>query len=174
MSEHLSFGGQSAVDYCIECAVKHGQTIKVKAREAVQRAEADGPQTEGVKEKVRGVVEELTGMEDDTETVQNENVTGLNKAARELRKHIYGTQAEIGGAKIEDLREIKRAVDALVDEVYKVREEEEECPECVVTAEVEEKSDALDLGKYGSEVAEKRKQLLEQMKKDAEATDEWG
>ncbi|GAJ07880.1 unnamed protein product, partial [marine sediment metagenome] len=74
---HLSYEGQSEIDYCIECSVKHGQTAKVFAREALQRAEAEGnPSSEGVKEKIRGIVEELTGMEDDTNTTTgNENVT---------------------------------------------------------------------------------------------------
>lgn len=129
---HLSFPGQTEIDYCIECGVKHSQTGKVLMREAVQRAEVDGPESPGVKEKVRGVIEELSGMEDDTDTkTGNENVIALNNAARMLRKHIYSTKAEIGGASIEQLRKIKTAIDGLVEFSYKAREAEEICVPCV-------------------------------------------
>lgn len=129
---HLSFAGQSEIDYCIECAVKHSQTAKVLAREALQRAEADSPAASGVKEKIRGVIEELSGMEDDTDTAEeNENVRNLNMAARELRKHIYTTKAEIGGASIETIRSLKTLVDQIVDLSYRTREAEEICVPCV-------------------------------------------
>lgn len=131
---HLSYEGQSKVDYCIECSVKHSQTAKVLMREALQRAEADDPSSEAVQEKVRGVIEELTGMEDDTDTVENENVRALNAAARELRKDIYSSKAEIGGTNLDTLREFKEKIDALVDQAYKVREEEEVCVSCVAPA----------------------------------------
>ena len=34
-SGHLSYEGQSKVDYCLECCEKHGQTAKVLLREAI-------------------------------------------------------------------------------------------------------------------------------------------
>lgn len=121
---HLSYAGQSEVDYCIECTVKHGQTAKVLMKEALQRAEANGPQSEGVKEKVKGVVEELMGIEDDTKTVtDNQKVIGLNTMARTLWKEIYASEAEIGKASIGKLREINVAIGRLVDKTYTVREE---------------------------------------------------
>lgn len=168
---HLSYEGQSETDYCIECAVKHSQTAKVLMREAVQRAEAGNPHVEGVKEKVRGVIEELSGMEDDTNTVQNENVSRLNNTTRNLRKYIYSTQAEIGGADLGTLKQIKMMIDKLVEETYEVREKEEECPECVVSAEVEKpkslpasmSTTPKDLEKYGVRVAEKRRKFLEEI-----------
>lgn len=128
---HLSYEGQSEVDYCVECAVKHSQTAKVLMREALQRAEAGSPSARGVQEKVRGVVEELVGMEDDTETVKNEKVSTLNSLARTLRKFIYAKRAEVGGANLEDLREIKDMVNKLVDATYDVRISEE-CIGCTV------------------------------------------
>jgi len=130
-AEAKSFEEQSDVDYCIECSVKHSQTAKVLMREALQRAEAGDPSLEGVKEKVRGVVEELCGLEDDTTTVSNEMVTMLNTSARELRKFIYTTGAEVGKSSIEQLREIKGMVDQLVEACYTVRAAEE-CPSCNV------------------------------------------
>lgn len=130
-AEAKSFEGQSELDYCIECSVKHSQTAKVLMREALQRAEVGDPGLEGVKEKVRGVVEELCGLEDDTTTVKNESVTTLNTMARELRKFIYAKDAEMGKASLEDLREIKGMVDELVDASYTVRAAEE-CPACNV------------------------------------------
>lgn len=162
---HLSFEGQSELDYCIECAVKHSQTAKVLMREALQRAEADTPRTEGVKEKVRGVVEELSGMEDDTKAEKNEKVIQLNSAVRELRKHIFSTQAEIGGADLETLKEIKQKLDGLVDEIYKVREQEEPCPTCVIksTREEEKKEEEQPIG---SEVAEKRRKFIEMIRRE--------
>lgn len=172
---HLSYEGQSGLDYCVECSLKHGQTAKVLMREAIQRAESDSPQAEGVKEKVRGVVEELSGMEDDTDTVlDNENVRRLNQRARELRKYIYSTQAEIGGAKLETLREIKSRIDSLVTETYRVREEEEECPECIVLEDSlleEEKPLApkTPVGEYGKAASEKRRRLLEEIQAEANA-----
>ena len=128
-AEAKSFEDQSDVDYCIECSVKHSQTAKVLMREGLQRAEAGDPSLEGVKEKVRGVVEELCGLEDDTTTVSNEMVTMLNSSARELRKFIYTTGAEVGKASIEQLREIKGMVNHLVEATYTVRAAEE-CPSC--------------------------------------------
>ena len=130
-AEAKSFEGQSDLEYCIECAIKHSQTAKVLMREALQRAEAGDPGLEGVKEKVRGVVEELLGLEDDTDTVDNEMVTALNTSGRELWKFIYTTGAEMGKASMEDLREIKRMVDQLVEASYTVRAAEE-CPACNV------------------------------------------
>jgi len=128
---HLSYGGQSEVDYCLECSVKHSQTAKVLMREALQRAEATSPSSLGVQEKIRGVVEELVGMEDDTDTVKNEKVSTLNSLSRTLRKFIYANKAEIGVASLEDLREIKDMVDKLVDATYAVRMSEE-CIGCKV------------------------------------------
>lgn len=127
----LSYEGQSELDYCVECAVKHSQTAKVLMREALQRAEASSPSAKGVQEKVRGVVEELVGMEDDTDTVKNEKVSTLNSLARSLRKFIYVKEAEVGGARIEDLREIKDMVDKLVDATYQIRVSEQ-CIGCTV------------------------------------------
>lgn len=129
--EHISFEGQSELDYCLECAVKHSQTAKVKMREALQRAEAGSPSDTGVLEKVRGVVEELVGMEDDTATVKNDKVSTLNSLSRSLRKYIYGAKAEVGGASLKDLREIKGLLNKLVGAVYTVRESEE-CIGCTV------------------------------------------
>jgi len=133
--EHLSYEGQSELDYCIECAVKHSQTAKVLMREAIQRAQAGSPSDKGVQEKVRGVVEELVGMEDDTGSramyVANEKISTLNKSARILRKYIYGKGAEVGTATIVDLREIKDMIDKLVDVTYQVRESEQ-CIGCTV------------------------------------------
>lgn len=156
----------SEIDWCIECSVKHSQGAKVFMREAVQRAEAKGSHSDGVKERVRGVIEELTGLEADTNTVKNETVRKLNKTARNLRKYIYSTKAEIGGADLETLREIKMMVDMLVDQVYKVREEVEECPTCVVpTVEEQPKTEPpIPLEKYGASVAEKRRKLIEKVR----------
>ena len=129
--EHFSFEGQSELDYCIECAVKHSQTANTSMREAVQRAEAGSPSDKGVKEKVREAVGELVGLEIDTATVENEKVSTLNSLSRTLRKYIYAKRAEVGGAGLGDLREIKGLVDKLVDSVYTVRESEE-CIGCTV------------------------------------------
>jgi len=129
--EGRSFEGQTEISYCLECLLKHSQTAKVLMREALQRAEAGTPRVTGVQEKVRGVVEELCGFEDDSDTLENEGVTGLNTMARELRKYIYTSRAEIGGASMEQLREIKRMVDQLVDASYMVAQVEE-CAACRV------------------------------------------
>ena len=128
---HLSYEGQSKVDYCQECLSKHGQTAKVLMREALQRAKAGSPSDSGVLEKVRGAVEELVGFEDDSDTVENEKVSTLNSAARDLRKLIYAKGAEVGTANLEDLREIKGMIDKLVDVTYQVRASEE-CVGCTV------------------------------------------
>jgi len=130
-AEAKDFRGQTDLDYCISCSVKHSQTAKVLMREALQRAEAGKPRDLGVQEKVRGVVEELCGLEDDTTTVSNEMVSALNTSARELRKFIYAKGAEMGKASLEDLREIKGMVDKLVEASYTVRAAEE-CPACNV------------------------------------------
>lgn len=164
---HLSHEGQSKIDYCIECAVKHSQTSKVLMREAIQRARRNGAHSEGVKEKVRGAVEELTGMEDDTNVTQeeNKNVAALNTAARDVRKFIHSTQAEIGGASLEQLGEIKEKTDWLVEYAYKVRESEEACPTCIVESE-EAPSTKINLEEYGSKAKEKRKQFLEELQQE--------
>ena len=128
---HLSYEGLPQLDYCIQCCVKHSQTAKVLAREALQRAEVSGPASVGVQEKMRGIVEELVGMEDDSDTVKNETVSELNSSARLLRKIIYGKGAEVGRASLEDLREIKGFIDGLVDATYQVRASEE-CIGCTI------------------------------------------
>jgi len=127
-----SYEGQTELSYCVECCIKHSQTAKVLAREALQRAEADMPSSPGVQEKVRGVVEELAGFEDDSDTVENEKVVALNTMARALRKYIYTTGAEIGRASITDLRRMKSMVDQLVEATYLVRKGEETCVGCTV------------------------------------------
>ena len=130
--EHLSYEGQSELDYCLECIVnKHGPTGKTLMGEAVQRARAASPSDPGVIEKVRGVVDELVGIEDDSDTVKNEKVEALNDLARTLRKHIYATKADIGGASLKELKEIKDMMDKLVDAAYQVRVSEE-CIGCTV------------------------------------------
>ncbi|TRZ51723.1 MAG: hypothetical protein D4S01_04220 [Dehalococcoidia bacterium] len=128
---HLSYGGQSKLDYCVECLSKHSQTAKVLMREAIQRAQVGSPSDSGVLEKVRGAVEELVGFEDDSDTVKNEKVAELNSSARLLRKYIYGKGAEVGTASLEDLQEIKGLIDGLVDVTYQVRASEE-CIGCTV------------------------------------------
>ena len=123
---HLSYEGQSELDYCLECICnRHGPTGKTLMKEALQRARAGSPSDPGVIEKVRGVVDELAGIEDDSDTVKNEKVEALNDLARTLRKHIYATKADIGGASLDDLREIKGMMDKLVDAAYQVRMSEE-------------------------------------------------
>lgn len=124
-----SYEGQSDVDYCIECAVKHGQTAHVLMREAVQRAEVSGPEAPGVKEKVRGVTAELTGVEHDTDTVGDPSVMALNTMARGVRKFIYTSGAEIGRASKEDLLEAKTLIRKLVEAAYMAREAVD-CPTC--------------------------------------------
>ena len=128
---HLSYEGQTGLDYCVECLSKHGQTAKVLMREAIQRAQVGSPSDLGVLEKVRGAVEELVGFEDDSDTVKNEKVSTLNNLSRTLRKLIYAKKAEIGGGSLEDLREIKDMLDKLVDVTYQVRASEE-CIGCTV------------------------------------------
>ena len=128
---HLSYEGQSKLDYCVECCSKHSQTAKVLIREAIQRAQADSPSSPGVLEKVRRAVDELMGFDDDSDTVKNEKVSTLNSLSRTLRKFIYAKKAEIGGASLEDLREIKDMMDKLVDATYQVRMSEE-CIGCTV------------------------------------------
>jgi hypothetical protein len=161
---HLSYEGQSKVDYCLECAVKHGQTAKVLMREALQRAEASGSESEGVVEKVRGVVEELSGLEDDTNTIENESVTALNNLARDIRKDVFASKCEIGGCNIESLRQIKERIDGLVDLVYLTRQKEE-CPTCKIKAEIEEpKVEKPSLEEYGKSVSEKRRQFMEEIR----------
>ena len=128
---HLSYEGQSKLDYCVECCSKHSQTAKVLMREAIQRAQVGSPSDLGVLEKVRGAVEELVGFEDDSDTVKNEKVSTLNNLSRTLRKLIYAKKAEIGGGSLEDLREIKDMLDKLVDVTYQVRASEE-CLGCTV------------------------------------------
>ena len=165
---HLSFEGQTKVSYCLECSEKHGQTARVLMREALQRAESDGINSEGVVEKVRGVVEELSGMEDDTETTENEEVTALNSRARGIRKEIYASQAEIGGADIDKLREIKDKIDELVDEVYRVRQKEE-CPTCrIETIKKKRAEEKPSLEQYGKEVAEARRRFIEEIRGQTE------
>ena len=134
-------------------------------REALQRAEADDPTSEGVKEKIRDVIEELTGMEDDTDTVDNENVRALNAAARELRKDIYTSKGEIGGASLDALREFKEKIDGLVDHAYKVREEEEVCVSCVApTVCLGDKSCEEELQRAASKGKEEFNRVVEEMR----------
>lgn len=176
--------------------MKHSQTAKMLMREALDRAEAGSPGDEGVKEKIRGIVAELTGMEDDTDTTQpNEGVAALHDAARDLRKEVYTSKAEIGGASLATLRSLKDKVDALVEQSYETREGEEICVACVAPvvcgtdadciASLEEAAEsgdkqefqkAVDLAKeqypienleeYGKAVAEKRKRMLEDLRKE--------
>ncbi len=129
--EAKSFEGQSDVDYCIECAVKHSQTARMLMSEALQRAEAGNPSLLGVQEKVRAAISEITGFEDDTETVNHSTVMALNTMVWALRKHIYASKAEIGDASMEELRDIKGLTDKLVDASYMAREAEE-CPTCKI------------------------------------------
>lgn len=203
---HASYSGQSDLDYCLECSVKHGQTSKVLMREALQRAEGADPSSEGVVEKVRKVVEELSGFEDDTNSIENENVIALNTEARDLRKFIHTSRAELGSADMEGLRQIKGRIDDLVDRTYKIREEEDICVECVAPAVClgneecvtflreaassgsrQEFNEAIevarqkytspptrgeggapvDISDYGASVAEKRQQLIEEIRREA-------
>ena len=121
------------IDYCLECIEKHLQTAKVLMREAIQRAAAGEP-TEKVVEKIRGVVEELAGAEDDSDTTTDMDVRRLNSKIRALRKEIWRRGLSVRGGTLEELNEIKRKIDALVDEAYRVAElkraQVSECPWC--------------------------------------------
>lgn len=163
---HLSYEGQSKVDYCLECCEKHGQTARVLMREAIQRCETSGCDTDGVKEKVKGVVEELMGIENDsTSVMSNERVDAINNVARLLWKDIYASGAELGHANNEKLKEIKIKLDGLAELVYKTREIEGECPTCKIKVEAEPKPRMLEPSQdYGSKVAEERRKFLEEIK----------
>jgi len=162
---HLSYEGQSKESYCTECAEKHGQTAKVFMREGLQRAEVCGNGScDGVLEKVRGVLEELAGFEADTQTTENQDVMGLNTIAREIRKHVFSIQAEIGQANIEQLQEVKGMIDFLVDKTYEVRQKVD-CPTCKVkVAQEQQEPQKPDLEQYGKSAAERRKELLEEIR----------
>jgi hypothetical protein len=168
---HLSYEGQTKVDYCLECCEKHGATGKVLMREAIQRCDANGCNTEGVKEKIKGVVEELMGIENDTTTTtNNERVDAINKVARALWKDIYSSGAEIGGASKEDLKSFQDRLAMLTDLVYKTRELEGDCPTCKVKKLEEEEQEPqekpLDLSEYGKTASEKRRQLMEEIRSE--------
>lgn len=160
---YLSFEGQSKVDYCVECSIKHSQTAKVLMREALQRAEYGGSNSKGVVDKVRDVVEELSGLEDDTTTTQSDLVSELNSISRQLRKDIYSSKAEVGGATLEQLRELKAKIDNLVEKVYEVRvkEEEKECPNCKTDIK-----ESKPFEQYGVEPSKRRQQLIEEIQKE--------
>ena len=164
---HLSYEGQTKESYCVECAEKHGQTAKVFMREGLQRAEVCGNGScEGVLEKVRGVLEELAGIEADTQTTENKDVTALNAIAREVRKHIFSIQAEIGQASIEQLQEAKEMIDFLVDKTYEVRQKVD-CPTCKIKVRQDiEKPEKPDLEQYGKSVADRRKQLMDEIRSE--------
>lgn len=168
---HLSFEGQTKTSYCLECSEKHGSTAKVLMREAIQRAEVcTCTDSDGVLEKVRGVVEELSGMEDDTNTTENEKVIALNSLARDIRKEIFALKAEVGGATIEELREIKDKLDALVEQVYDTRKTED-CPSCKIKATMETKlpeEAKHELNKYGSAAIEGYNKIIEKMREKGE------
>lgn len=160
---HLSFEGQSKVSYCLECSEKHGSTAKVLMREGINRAEASGSAAaEGVLEKIRGVVEELSGFEDDTDTTESDDVMALNNEAREIRKLIYASKAEIGGADLDTLKEIKNKIDSLLEDVYKARERHE-CPTCKIKVESEKVEEQP---KQELSAAEKRRQFIEEVRKE--------
>lgn len=163
---HLSYEGQSKVDYCLECCEKHGATAKVLMREAIQRCDANGCDTEGVKEKIKGVVEELMGIENDTTTTtNNERVDAINKATRSLWKEIYASGAEIGGATKENLKSFQERLEALTEVVYKTREIEGDCPTCKIKFQEEhQESEKPNLEQYGRSVAQKRQELLDQIR----------
>jgi len=168
---HLSFEGQSKIDYCLECCEKHSQTARVLMREAIQRCQAKGCDTEGVKEKVKGVVEELMGIENDsTSVLNNERVDAINNVARLLWKDIYASGAELGHATEEKLKEVKEKLDGLAELVYKTREIEGDCPTCKVKMVEEEEQEPqekpLDLTEYGKTASEKRRQLMEEIRSE--------
>jgi len=134
-------------------------------REGLQRAEAcNCTDSEGVLQKVRGVVEELSGAEADTNTTQNQDVIDLNTEIRELRKFIYSSKAEIGGASMDVLREIKDKIDTLVERVYALRQKVD-CPTCRIPqiTETEPKEQELNLEEYGRGTSEKRRQFMEEI-----------
>lgn len=161
-----------SISYCLECCIKHGQTAKVLMREALQRAEADGSESNGVKEKVRGVVEELSGMEDDTNTYgDNEDVRKINSEARAVRKFIYESGAEIGGADMKAFREIRKRLNDLVELSYSAREKCSTCKEgnaSLPKKDEEEKAKDDTYGDAYEQVIEKRKRLIESIKKERE------
>lgn len=164
---HLSFEGQSELDYCLECCEKHGQTAKVLMREAIQRCEADGCDSEGVKEKVKGVVEELMGIENDSSSVkQNERVDAINNSARLLWKEIYAGGAELGHANKDKLKELKEKLEALTELVYQAREQEEPCPTCKIESTKKEEEPKKEKA-IGEEVAEKRRKFIEMVRRES-------
>jgi len=122
------------IDYCLECLEKHLQTAKVLMREAIQR-KASGEPTENVLEKIRGVVEELAGAEDDSNTMIDDDVRMLNTKIRGLRKEIWRRGLSVHGGTLRDLNEVKRRIDELLEETYRVAEKKKppqisECPWC--------------------------------------------
>ena len=165
---HLSYEGQSKVDYCLECCEKHSQTARVLMREAIQRCETNSCDTEGVKEKVKGVVEQLMGIENDsTSVMSNERVDAINNVARLLWKDIYASGAELGHANNEKLKEIKEKLDGLAELVYKAREIEGECPTCQIKVEAESETQVPKPPyDFVSRASEERKKSLEEIRKE--------
>jgi len=129
--EAKSFAGQSDEDYCIECIVKHSQSAAMAFKEAIQRAEAGDPSLPGVQEKVRAAVRQITGIEEDVGNVSDTTISALDTMGRGIRKYIYTTGAEIGGASKEELYEAQYLIEELVKSSYLAREAQDgDCPHC--------------------------------------------
>ncbi|MHC1610724.1 MAG: hypothetical protein ACXQTW_03845 [Candidatus Methanospirareceae archaeon] len=120
-----TFKGQSDVDYCFECLVKHFSKALTLAEEAESFSISAGRVTQAAAEKIRKVINEITGAEDDLEVTQFKDpelkklIDEIRALMRETRKYAWGKRCVYGQCSIDDIRELKQKLNKLVELAYK-------------------------------------------------------
>lgn len=119
------FKGQSDVDYCFECLVKHFSKAEVLLDEAEKFSLSAGKVTEAAAEKIRRAIQEIVGAEDDIESTEFRDpelkkiIDDIIAKMRDVRKDAWGSRCVYGQCSIDDVRRLKKKVEELLQLAYK-------------------------------------------------------
>ena len=124
-----SYSGQSDVDYCTECLVKHFSKALGLIEEAESFAVTAGKITPAAAEKVKRAIQEIVAAEDDiygtvfTDSEVKKLADEIKKGMRLVRKFAWAKKLVYPEmAPIDALKELKQGVKKLLDITYSMGE----------------------------------------------------
>ncbi len=111
-----------AVDYCLECAVKHVSAGFKNMDEALDKAQVAGAGGESVLKKTRLAVDELVEIERHLKTEVGGELgvefERLGAEARDIRKDMWDLGITKGAGTVEDVKSVKARMGRLREDLY--------------------------------------------------------
>lgn len=166
LGSNLSFKGQTADDYCLECLTRHYSKAYGLLDEGKRFALKEGKITPEARERIRQAITEIVTAEEDLGTKVSDPelkkmLDEINVKQRELRKWMWSNRLPTTNEDLNALEEAINKSKELVDTTYKVAEMKlkKEPGECTTCEEKREKLVEM-LKKIEDTARSKRLQLM--------------